>query len=57
MASVAGLSKISLPRFSENMDARDQRAIRNYLYQLQEQLEYILTNLDSSNMAQSGSEE
>ena len=38
MASVTGLSKIGLPHLSENMDAEDARAIRNYLYQMQEQL-------------------
>ena len=32
MASVTGLSKIGLPHLSENMDAEDARAIRNYLY-------------------------
>ena len=36
MASVTGLSKIGLPHLSENMDAEDARAIRNYLYQMQE---------------------
>ena len=40
MASVTGLSKIGLPHLSENMDAEDARAIRNYLYQMQEQLQY-----------------
>ena len=30
MASVTGLSKIGLPHLSENMDAEDARAIRNY---------------------------
>ena len=35
MASVTGLSKIGLPHLSENMDAEDARAIRNYLYQMQ----------------------
>ena len=28
------------------------RALRNYLYQLQEQLGYVLTNLDSENMSE-----
>ena len=45
MASVTGLSKIGLPHLSENMDAEDARAIRNYLYQMQEQLQYVLCNL------------
>lgn len=51
MASLAGLSGISLPSFGENMDPEDARALRNYLYQLQEQLEYVLTNLDRENMS------
>lgn len=50
MASLAGLNGISLPGFSENMDPADARALRNYLYQLQEQLNYVLTNLGSENM-------
>ena len=46
MASIAGLGKIGLPRLSENMDPEDVRALRNYLYQMQEQLQYVLCNLD-----------
>ena len=45
MASIAGLGKIGLPRLSENMDPEDARALRNYLYQMQEQLQYVLCNL------------
>ena len=45
MASVTGLSKIGLPHLSENMDAEDARAIRNYLYQM-------LCNLDVENMSE-----
>ena len=51
MASIAGLGKIGLPRLSENMDLEDARALRNYLYQMQEQLQYVLTNLDTENMS------
>lgn len=51
MASIAGLGKIGLPRLSENMDPEDARALRNYLYQMQEQLEYILSNIDTENLA------
>ena len=51
MASVTGLSKIGLPHLSENMDAEDARAIRNYLYQMQEQLQYVLSNLDVENVS------
>ena len=47
MASITGLGKIGLPRLSENMDPDDARALRNYLYQMQEQLQYVLSNLDT----------
>ena len=33
------------------MAPEDSRAIRNYLYQMQEQLQYVLTNLDTENMS------
>lgn len=52
MASLAGLNGISLPSFGSSMDPGDARALRNYLYQLQEQLGYVLTNLDSENMSE-----
>ena len=52
MASMAGLGKISLPRLSEQMDPEDARALRNYLYQLQEQLQYVLSNLDGENLSE-----
>ena len=52
MASIAGLGKISLPRHSEQMDPEDARALRNYLYQLQEQLQYVLSNLDGENLSE-----
>lgn len=51
MASIAGLGKIGLPKLSENMDAADARALRSYLYQMQEQLQYVLSNLDTENMS------
>ena len=47
MASMNGLSKLGLPKFSDNMDPEDARALRSYLYQMQEQLQYVLTNLDT----------
>lgn len=53
MASITGLSKIGLPHLSENMDPEDARALRNYLYQLQEQLQYVLCNLDTENLSES----
>lgn len=52
MASIAGLGKIGLPRLSENMDPEDARALRNYLYQMQEQLQYVLCNLDIENFSE-----
>lgn len=52
MASLAGLNGISLPSFGSSMDPEDARALRKYLYQLQEQLGYVLTNLDSENMSE-----
>ena len=33
------------------MDPEDARAIRNYLTQLQEQMQYLLTNLDEDNLS------
>lgn len=51
MASLAGISGLALPEFSANMDPADAKAIRNYLYQMQEQLNYVLTNLDTSNFS------
>lgn len=52
MASISGLGKIGLPRLSERMDPEDARALRNYLYQMQEQLQYVLTNLDTENLSE-----
>ena len=47
-----GINKIGLPKLSENMDPEDARALRSYLYQLQEQLQYVLSNLDTENMSE-----
>ena len=52
MASVMGINKIGLPKLSENMDPEDARALRSFLYQLQEQLQYVLSNLDTENMSE-----
>lgn len=52
MASITGLSGIGLPKFSPNMDPEDAREIYNYLYQLQEQVRYILTNIDTENLSE-----
>ena len=51
MASVMGINKIGLPKLSENMDPEDARALRGYLYQMQEQLQYVLNNLDTENLS------
>ena len=51
MASVNGLNRLGLPKLSENMDPEDARALRSYLYQMQEQLQYVLSNLDVENMS------
>ena len=52
MASINGLSKLGLPKLSENMDPQDARALRNYLYPMQEQLQYVLSNLDTENLSE-----
>ena len=52
MASVNGLNWLGLPKLSENMDPEDARALRSYLYQIQEQLQYVLTNLDVENLSE-----
>ena len=52
MASVMVINKIGLPKLSDNMDPEDARALRSYLYQLQEQLQYVLSNLDTENMSE-----
>ena len=33
------------------MDPEDARVLRGYLYQMQEQLQYVLTNLDTENLS------
>ena len=50
MASIVGLSKISMPRMEE-LDTASARELRNSLYQMQEQLEYILSNIDTENLS------
>ena len=52
MANITGLNKIGLPKLSDNMDPQDARALRGYLYLMQEQLQYVLTNLDVENMSE-----
>ena len=46
------MAGIGLPRFSDQMPAADAQALTNYLYQLNEQLTYVLTNLSSENMSE-----
>ena len=52
MASIAGLAGISLPQFSADMPQADAKALNNYLYQLNEHLSYVLTNLGRENMSE-----
>lgn len=52
MASIEGLAGIGLPSFSDQMPEADAQALTNYLYQLNEQLTYVLTNLSSENMSE-----
>ena len=52
MASVNGLNRLGLPKLSENMDPVDARALRSYLYQMQDQLQYVLTHLDVENLSE-----
>ena len=51
MASEFGINMIGLPKLSEHMDPEEARALRSYLYQMQEQLQYVLSNLDDENMS------
>ena len=51
MASIVGLSKISMPRL-DGLDTASARELRNYLYQMQEQLQYVLCNLDTENFSE-----
>lgn len=39
-----------MPRM-EGLDTASARELRNYLYQMQEQLEYILSNIDTENLS------
>lgn len=46
------MTGISLPQFSADMPEADAKALNNYLYQLNEQLGYVLTNLGRENMSE-----
>ena len=50
MASIVGLSKISMPRL-DGLDTASARELRNYRYQMQAQLEDILSNIDTENLS------
>ena len=52
MAGISGITGLGLPQFSDQMPPEDARALRNYLYQLQEQLGYVLSNLGSENLSE-----
>lgn len=39
-----------MPRL-DGLDTASARELRNYLYQMQEQLEYILSNIDTENLS------
>ena len=51
MADIKRLGEISLPRLSDNVAPEDRRAINNYLMQLQDQMMYMLQNLDETNFS------
>lgn len=53
MADIKRLGEISLPRLSDNVAPEDRRAINNYLMQLQDQMMYMLQNLDETNFSDS----
>ena len=52
MADLSGLASISLPSMTDEQldDAKERRQIREALYQLTEQLRYVLSNLDEENI-------
>ena len=51
MAKTTKKQKALTAKLGENMDPEDARALRSYLYQMQEQLQYVLTNLDTENLS------
>ena len=53
MASMNGLSKLGLPKLSDHMDPEDARALRSYLYQMQEQLQYVENKMDTERVPDS----
>ena len=51
MASLAGISGLGIPRLSTNMDTADAKEIQNWEYQLTANMQYMFTNLDSTNFS------
>ena len=52
MASIAGLSKLGLPRLSRRMDPEAARVLRTDLSQTQGQLQDVLPDLDTEDLAE-----
>lgn len=52
MASLAGLGRHCAAFLQREMPAKMPSALRNYLYQLTEQLSYVLTNIDRENCSE-----
>ena len=44
--------ELRLPNLTEGEPEAQLRQLRSYLYQLQEQLQYVLSNLDTENMSE-----
>ena len=53
MADIKRLGEISLPKLSDKVAPEDRRAINNYLMQLQDQMLYMMQNLDETNFSDS----
>ena len=53
MADIKRLGEISLPKLSDKAAPEDRRAINNYLMQLQDQMLYMMQNLDETNFSDS----
>mgnify|MGYP004688654975 FL=1 len=53
MADIKRLGEISLPKLSDKVAQEDRRAINNYLMQLQDQMLYMMQNLDETNFSDS----
>ena len=53
MADIKRLGEIGLPKLSDKVAPEDRRAINNYLMQLQDQMLYMMQNLDETNFSDS----